>query len=150
MPIVGTHHTGYTVANLERSLAFYVDLLGFEVLWSREITEAYFRTAVAVSGCVVKAAHLTAPGANHVLELFEYVTSTGTPADVSSPNPGRAHTCYLVDDLDAIYADLKTRGVHFRSPPVLIDKGVNSGAKALCTTPTASRWSCCSRRQPVR
>jgi catechol 2,3-dioxygenase-like lactoylglutathione lyase family enzyme len=35
MKIIGADHTSYTVSNLERSLEFYVDLLGFDVLWQR-------------------------------------------------------------------------------------------------------------------
>ena len=40
MRIVGAHHTGYTVSDLERSLRFYVGLLGCELLWRREASEA--------------------------------------------------------------------------------------------------------------
>ena len=39
MRVTGADHTSFTVSNLDRSLAFYVDLLGCEILWRRnEIT----------------------------------------------------------------------------------------------------------------
>ena len=43
MKVTGAHHTSYTVSNLERSLKFYVELLGCEVIWQRENRDQYFR-----------------------------------------------------------------------------------------------------------
>ena len=39
--IVGAHHTSFTVANLDLSLTFFRDVLGLEVLGSREVSDAY-------------------------------------------------------------------------------------------------------------
>ncbi len=131
MKITGIDHMSYTVSNLERSLEFYVGLLGFEVLWQREITNQYFRDIVAFPDCVVKAAHLRVPGSTHKLELFEYTTPRGTPADVRTNNPGSSHVSLYVDDLHAAYEELTAQGVRFRSPPIAIDAGANDGSYAL-------------------
>lgn len=127
MKIVGAEHTSYTVSNLERSLEFYVGLLGCQVLWRREITDKYFRDIVGFPDCVVKAAHLSIPGTAHTLELFEYVQPRGTSADVRTNNPGSSHIAFLVEDLSSAYEELKAKGVSFRSPPVMIDQGVHTG-----------------------
>ena len=131
MKILGVDHTSYTVASLERSLAFYVGVLGFTVVWQREIDNQYFRDIVGFPGCVVKGAHLRVPGSEHKLELFEYVTPKGTPADVRTNNPGSSHIALYVDDLDAACAELRAKGVQFRSPPVTVDAGANKGAKGV-------------------
>lgn len=131
MKITGADHTSYTVANLERSLEFYVGLLGFEILWQREITNQYFRDIVGFPDGVVKAAHLRIPGSTHKLELFEYVTPPGVPADTRTNNPGSSHMALLADNLPAAYEELKAKGVRFRSPPVAIDAGANKGSYAL-------------------
>jgi catechol 2,3-dioxygenase-like lactoylglutathione lyase family enzyme len=131
MNIVGIDHTSYTVANLERSLAFYVGLLGFTVVWQREIDNQYFRDIVGFPDCVVKAAHLRVPNSQHKLELFEYVTPRGTTADVRTNNVGSSHISLYVDDLEAAYAELRAKGVQFRSRPVTVDAGANKGAKGL-------------------
>lgn len=131
MKITGADHTSYTVANLERSLEFYVGLLGFEVLWQREISNQYFRDIVDMPDCVVKAAHLRIPGSTHKLELFEYISPTGIPADIRTNNPGSSHMALVVDELPSAYEALKTKGVQFRSPPVAIDAGANKGSYAL-------------------
>ena len=131
MQITGIDHTSYTVSSLERSLEFYVGLLGFEVLWQREITNQYFRDIVAMPDCVVKAAHLRIPGSIQKLELFEYMTPLGVPADVRTNNPGSSHVSLYVDDPPAAYAELKAKGVRFRSAPVAIDTGANEGGYSV-------------------
>src|SRR5215216_7293117 len=74
MKVIGVHHTSYTISNLERSLEFYVGLLGCELLWQREISDKYFCDIVGFPECTVRAAHLSIPGSEHVIELFEYVS----------------------------------------------------------------------------
>lgn len=130
MRVLGADHTSYTVSNLERSLAFYVDILGCELLWKREITDRYFRDIVAVPDAVVKAAHLCIPGSTHRIELFEYTTPRGEPMRGNVNMPGSSHISFLIDDLPAAYEDLCAQGVPFRSPPVPIDAGVNAGGYA--------------------
>ncbi len=131
MHITGADHTSFSVSNLERSLAFYVDLLGFTLLWQREITNQYFRDIVGIPDCVVKAAHLAIPHSTHKLELFEYAAPRGEPAVPRVNQPGSAHLSLYVDDLPAAYEALKARGAQFRSPPIEIDAGANKGGWAL-------------------
>lgn len=131
MQIAGADHTSFTVSSLERSLAFYAGLLGCEVLWTREISNEYFRAIVGWPDCVVKAAQLRIPGTTHKLELFEYTQPRGEPADVRTNRPGSAHLALRVADLPAAYAELLAQGVTFRSEPVLIDAGVNRGGYAV-------------------
>lgn len=131
MHIRGADHTSYTVSDLERSLAFYVDILGCEVLWQREITNRYFSQIVGFPDCQVRAAHLRIPGSEHRIELFEYVSPRGTRADIRVNNAGSSHISFLVDDLEAAYGELRSRGVQFLSPPVAIDAGANAGGRAV-------------------
>jgi catechol 2,3-dioxygenase-like lactoylglutathione lyase family enzyme len=130
MRVIGVYHTSFTVSDIERSLEFYQGLLGCEVLWRREIDEKYFRNIVGFPECRVRAAHLRIPGSAHILELFEYVTPRGVPADVRTNNPGSAHIALLVDDLVAAHNELVSKGVRFRSAPVMIDAGANRGGRS--------------------
>jgi catechol 2,3-dioxygenase-like lactoylglutathione lyase family enzyme len=67
-----------------------------------------------------------------VIELFQYLAPSGRVADVESKNVGAAHLCFIVDDLDALYARLRAEGVDsFVSPPVEVDTGINAGGRAL-------------------
>ena len=128
MRVSGVNHTSYTVSDVERSKAFYCDLLGCELLWEREIVEKYFRDIVAFPDSVVKAALLRIPGSDHLLELFEYVHPRGDKQDMKTNNPGNSHLAFVVDDLRAFYEELKAKGATFKSEPIEIDYGKSKGA----------------------
>ena len=150
MKISGADHTSYTVTNLENSLEFYVGLLGFEVLWQREIANQYFRDIVGFPDCVVKAVQLCIPGGAHKLELFQYTTRAGTPADIRTNNSGSSHLALIVDDLPTAYAELKAKGARFRSPPIRIDAGAkrsNFDPTVLRAPGTQFGWVCTRRRR---
>lgn len=126
------HHTSFTVSDLDRSLEFYRDLLGCEVLATQEKDGGYFAAIVGDPRAHVRMAHLRVPGADHVIELFEYVAPEGTRADVRPWNVGASHICFIVDDLPALYEQLVEQGVtSFVSPPIEVDTGINTGGYAL-------------------
>lgn len=128
----GLHHTGYTVSDLDRSVAFYRDLLGCEVLATQEKEGGYLAAIVGYPDAHVRMAHLQAPGGGHVLELFEYVAPAGERPALEVRNVGTSHICFLVDDLPALYEELRAHGVDsFVSPPVEVDTGINRGGYGL-------------------
>jgi catechol 2,3-dioxygenase-like lactoylglutathione lyase family enzyme len=133
--VLKLHHTGYTVSNLERSLGFYRDLLGCEVVATQEKQGGYLAEIVGYPDAHVRMAHLRAPESNHMIELFEYIApKTARPQDVSPLEPrdvGTSHISFVVEDLAAVYERLRGAGVAFFSPPVDIDTGLNAGGKAL-------------------
>jgi lactoylglutathione lyase len=132
MKIIGADHTSYTVSNLDRSLEFYHDWLGLEIIHIRpNITLQYFRDIIAFPDAVVKGALLAIPGTNTKLELFEYVHPRGTEQNLRNNNPGSSHMAFYVDDLRELYDYLLTKGVQFRSPPIYLNEGPNIGGWAL-------------------
>jgi lactoylglutathione lyase len=126
------HHTGLTVAELDRSVAFYRDLLGCEILSTQEKEGGYLAAIVGYPDAHVRMAHLRVPGSEHVIELFQYLSPPGDRADVEPRNIGASHLCFIVDDLEALYDSLLGRGVtSFVSPPIEVDTGINRGGLAL-------------------
>jgi len=122
------HHTGYTVSDLDRSVAFYRDLLGCEVIATQEKEGGYLAAIVGYPDAHVRMAHLRVPGGEHVLELFQYLAPSGEKADVEPRNVGASHICFVVDDLLSVYEALVERGVKsFVSAPVEVDTGINRG-----------------------
>jgi catechol 2,3-dioxygenase-like lactoylglutathione lyase family enzyme len=128
------HHTGLTVSDLERSVAFY-QALGLEIVMQQESERQYLRDILAMPDAHLKMAHLRLPGDGHVLELFEYVSPKGTLMKHRNCDPASAHLCFLVDDLDGTHAGLRPHleelGGSFVSGPVLVDAGANKGGAAL-------------------
>jgi catechol 2,3-dioxygenase-like lactoylglutathione lyase family enzyme len=129
--IVGAHHTAYQVADLARSLAFYRDLLGFELVWQRVNREEYVRTIVGQPTADLHQAMLRFPGSDHHLELIDYRGVERTPVDTNPVNPGTAHICLLVSDLRAYYEHLVANGVASVSEPVTVTSGANEGRLAV-------------------
>lgn len=129
----GIHHTGYTVSDLDRSLAFYQGLLGLELIARQEKQGGYLGEIVGHPDAYVKMAHLRVPGSGHVVELFEYVAPAGSSGGpFEPPNVGTSHLCLLTDDLPSLYEHLVAEGVDtFVSPPVLVDTGINTGGYGL-------------------
>jgi catechol 2,3-dioxygenase-like lactoylglutathione lyase family enzyme len=126
------HHTGYTVSDLDRSLVFYRDLLGCEVIATQEKQGGYLAAIVGYPDAHVRMAHLRVPGGEHVIELFEYLSPVGDRADVEPCNVGASHLCFIVPDLRALYDALVEHGVtSFVSSPVEVDTGINRGGLAL-------------------
>lgn len=125
--IKGVHHTCITVSDLERSIQFYRDLLGLELVMTEESERSQDdrSKALGVAGAKVKLALLRAGNAR--VELIQYVTSTGRPHDRKVNDTGAMHIAFQVDDIDAVYQRMVERGVVFTSLPVTIPAGPMKG-----------------------
>ena len=136
MSLRSVFHTGLTVSDLERSIAFYRDLLGLELVQQWESSQPYLRTVVGFPDAELRIALLRVPAmdggiSGHHIELLEYRQPRGARGDASTNNPGNAHVAFAVTDIDGMYRDLSARGVRFKSPPVDITAGRNKGGKAV-------------------
>ena len=125
--IVGVHHTSFTVADLERSVAFFRDALGMELLYLREVRDDYFGNIVGLPGSAVKAALLRLPGSDHHVELFQYLDPPGHSYQPRPCDTGSCHLSFLVDDLPVLHRELQSKSVNFVSQPILITAGPNRG-----------------------
>jgi catechol 2,3-dioxygenase-like lactoylglutathione lyase family enzyme len=104
------HHAGLVVADLERSLRFYHDLLRIPV---RERVEDVTPDVVAVGGWQGQRARIADLdlGDGRVLELIED-RDHPPPADHAG-----SHIAFQVDDIVATYRRLRRAGVPARSKP---------------------------------
>ena len=130
--LAGLWHVSFTVSDLDRSLAFYRDLLGLELIHAQEQANEYTRRLVGYADAHLRVAMMRIPGAplgpsGHHLELVEYVVPRGQRADVATKNPGAPHLAFVVRDIQAAYRRLLDAGVVFRSEPVAITEGRNRG-----------------------
>ena len=118
--IRGIHHTAISTRNLETSLAFYRDLLGFEPVmdfsWpegTSDINRTHQLEQTAARVVMLKAG-------NSMIELFEYATPTPKSAEPNRRlcDHGLTHICLDVDEIDAEYARLEAAGMRFHCAPV--------------------------------
>ena len=127
------HHLGITVTNIDRSIKFYRDTLGMTLVGRRAcVEEGYVAKQTGYKGVKLSVASFRVrPDSPNSMELVEYLNHSGVPSDTSTNRPGGTHLCIVVDDLEAAYEDLKSRGVRFKSEPVEITAGPNRGGKVI-------------------
>jgi catechol 2,3-dioxygenase-like lactoylglutathione lyase family enzyme len=131
MTVLETHHTGLHVANIERSLALYRDILGFTIDWERTTDAPYVQLLVGCPGAELKQAMLTLPGSEHRLELIEYRSVSKQAIDPAPPNSGGAHFCLRVDNLRELHKRLIEAGIESVSDPIVVPHGPNRGHIAV-------------------
>jgi catechol 2,3-dioxygenase-like lactoylglutathione lyase family enzyme len=126
--VIGPHHTSLTVSDLDRSISFYRDVLGLEVVMQQEKQGGYLAPITGYPDVHIRMAHLEAPGGSHRIELFQYVAPAGERTPVEPRNVGITHVCFAVDDIHEAYERVRAApGVALYSEPVEIDTGVNAG-----------------------
>jgi glyoxylase I family protein len=129
MPIL--HHTGLTVSDLERSLRFWRDAMGMEVLFQQEKAGGYLEEIVREPGAHVLMAHLAFGGEGPRIELFQYLAPGGGQHLSRPADQGFTHVCVACDDLDERMKRLVAAGGVPFSEPVVIDTGVNRGGRGV-------------------
>jgi catechol 2,3-dioxygenase-like lactoylglutathione lyase family enzyme len=127
-------HFSFTVSDLARSVAWYVDVLGLELVSRQRQDNDYTRTLVGMPDAVLEVARLKIPGrdpgsSDHLLELVQYVEGAGPRVPLRTNSPGVAHLAFLVDDIEARHQRMADAGVEFRGRPVLITAGTNEGGR---------------------
>jgi len=127
--ISAVHHLGLTVADIERSIEFYRDLLGMELIRRRpSVTADYVAKQTGYDKIELNVASFrVGPDSPQTMEVVQYMNQEGEPSDQATNRPGNSHLCMLVDDLRVSYDDLVSRGVRFKSEPVEITAGPNAG-----------------------
>jgi catechol 2,3-dioxygenase-like lactoylglutathione lyase family enzyme len=118
-------HVGLSVASLERSIAFYRDVLGFTVDRILDVPpDMRLGDVVGLPPCTARIAHLTLGPA--MLELFEYGEPQGRPipADRSHADHGFNHIGLTSTDTRADCTRLHALGVEFIGEPLEFRPGV--------------------------
>ena len=102
------HHVGITVAQLDRSLVFYRDVLGMKVVGLCD--EEDVGAIVGLPGARARIADLDA-GNGQILELLEYLSPDGASQAHRPDLVGSCHISLQVDDLSAALSRLAIAGV---------------------------------------
>ena len=130
--IIGADHTGITVSNLEQSLAFWRDLLGFELSHTAHQAGELAREITGVAGAELKLAVLKAPG-GHKIELLEYLAPPNRTkhADLRPCDVGSVHVALTVNDLDAVLQRIAASGWKTAGKPQTLRSGPNAGKRVV-------------------
>jgi catechol 2,3-dioxygenase-like lactoylglutathione lyase family enzyme len=128
--IIAADHTGFTVANLDRSLAFWQDVLGFELSHRAHQTGDLAREITGVAGAEISIAVLKAPG--HKIELLEYLAPPDRKrVDLKPCDVGSVHVALTVDNLDAVLSTIAASGWKAAGEPQTLKSGPNAGKRVV-------------------
>jgi catechol 2,3-dioxygenase-like lactoylglutathione lyase family enzyme len=118
--INGIHHASFTVSNMERSVVFYRDVLGMEVLWDSVQAGAPFKGPVAdnLTNCPGTELHIVFLKTNgDMLELVQYTPTGKTLEGNRASDTGSSHVCLKTDNIQALYRKLSEKGVKLHCDP---------------------------------
>lgn len=108
------HHTGLSVADMEKSLGLYRDALGMEVEWDLTIKDIpAFGTIIGLPGVEERIVMMKLN--NCRIELFQFFNPKGKKLDRRQCDLGYMHVAFIVDELEEICARLKEMGIEFYS-----------------------------------
>ena len=129
--ITGADHTGITVSNLERSLAFWRDVLGFEFSHTAHQSGELAEEITGVPGAEIKLA-VVKTLSGHKIELLEYLAPPNRKrANVRPCDIGHVHVALLVDNLDAILNKIAASGWRAPGKPQTLQSGPNTGKRVV-------------------
>lgn len=119
------HHTAISTPDLERSIAFYRDLFGFEVVLEMAwpVGSKLSDTIMAIEGSAANAVMLRR--GDSMIEVFQFSSPDVRAQDTERPvcDHGITHICFLVDDIRGEYARLSEAGMRFHCPPQDVGQG---------------------------
>ena len=126
--ITGFNHTSFTVADMEKSVKFWTEMLGFQAAsvspregrWQEEVT--------GVSGASLMVAHLYGHG--HHIEFIQYLAGAVPGAAPPPALRGAAHVCLETDDIAATWEALMKAGATAQGAIAVVSSGAVGGAKA--------------------
>jgi catechol 2,3-dioxygenase-like lactoylglutathione lyase family enzyme len=125
-------HTGIVIKDLEESMRFYTEILGFEVKKVMDEEGPFISTILGMKDIKVTTIKMTTPD-GQMLELLHYPGEKGSQIVSKLDSIGLTHFAITVDDLEMTYSFLKETGISFISEPQISSDGF--AKVAFCTDP---------------
>ena len=115
-------HVAVTVSDMERSLAFYCDLLGLVRASDHDLTGETISKMAGKERVEMKVVRLLCPQTPGIhIDLQEYLEPPGKQSDSKLGDIANSHFCIEVNDIGKAYNALQAKGVEFVSAPVEFD-----------------------------
>lgn len=125
MPMIKeVRHIGISVTDMDDSLRFYKDLLGFKI--EREMNEngIHIDNMLSLDNVKVKTIKLSIGEENKTLiELLQFFSHPKDALKSDITKIGTSHFALTVNDLDQLYSKLKNKGIKFIAPPQISPDG---------------------------
>ncbi|HWE52223.1 MAG TPA: VOC family protein [Bryobacteraceae bacterium] len=121
--ITNFRHAGIVVSDMDSSLRFYRDLLGFEVRKQMDESGSYIDRMLSLPETRVTTCKMASPD-GVLIELLQFHSHPRKPrADRAACDIGPTHIALTVADLEKTFKELTSAGVAFNAPPQLSPDG---------------------------
>jgi catechol 2,3-dioxygenase-like lactoylglutathione lyase family enzyme len=130
--IIAADHTGITVSNLERSLDFWQNVLGFKFSHRAHQKGEMAEQITGVKDAELKLAVVKAPG-GHKIELLEYLAPADRKKDVDLRpcDLGHVHIALTVENLEQLLEKIAASGWKAAGEPQTLTAGPNAGKRVI-------------------
>lgn len=126
--ITGFNHTSFTVADIDKSVKFWRDMLGFKAAsvspregrWQEEVT--------GISGASLMVAHLYGHG--HHIEFIQYLAGAIAGPPLQPALCAAAHVCLETNNIEQTWDALLKAGATAQGSIAIVSSGAVGGAKA--------------------
>ncbi|MEK6252748.1 MAG: VOC family protein [Actinomycetota bacterium] len=112
MTVYRMDHVGIVVDDLAGATAFFIEL-GLKLQGEGSVEGGWVDRVVGLDGVRAEIAMLETPDGHGRLELTKFHAPSDQGGDRHAPanTPGIRHVAFAVDDIDAVVANLRARGV---------------------------------------
>jgi catechol 2,3-dioxygenase-like lactoylglutathione lyase family enzyme len=129
--VISINHVGITVSDIDRSLDFYVRVLGGAHVGSWERSGPRIDAVTGYPGVVVHQAFVRLPEEATLIELLQYVGGSEQVIDPDNGHAGAVHVAVNVVGLDGLLAQLREEGVPVLSEPIVAGEGPLEGCRVV-------------------
>lgn len=106
--ITGFNHTSFTVADMDKSVRFWTEMLGFKAASVSPRQGDWQETVTGIPGASLLVAHLYGHG--HHIEFIQYLNGAIKGASPQPAAAGAAHVCLETDDIARTWKALLAAG----------------------------------------
>ncbi|MCV2870331.1 VOC family protein [Defluviimonas sp. WL0002] len=125
--ILGLHHIGFTVPDMEEAVSFFRDVFGAVTIMecgSVDVDDDFMARHLGVpKGVKIADQRVIQVGRGGSLELFEYSGVAGEQRLKHNGEVGAMHIAFEVDDAHAVAERMRAAGVDLLEGPTLIESG---------------------------
>jgi catechol 2,3-dioxygenase-like lactoylglutathione lyase family enzyme len=122
-------HTGFITPDIERSVEFWSNVLGFRPEPIGERSAPWLERFIGVPGAHMRLAHLFGHGAH--IEFIQFVSPPGEPIRPAANQPGAAHVCLRVTRLPELRQEILDAGGSLQGEVSKITEGIAKGLRGL-------------------
>jgi len=131
------NHINIVVSDLEKSVNFYTEVLGFKETRRATLQGEWIEKIVGLKDVKAEVAYVLAKDGDLRIELLQYVSPKGEAVSVNSVSNtiGVRHIAFQVEGIYDFAKKLKEKGVKFISDPVKVPSSTikhDEGHKILC------------------